>query len=282
MTPTHLRSSLQGDGASAGPIVIKVGGTTLEDAAGSPMLWRAVADLHASHAGGVVLVHGGGKAVDGLLERLGMAVERREGIRLTPPEQVGVITGVLAGTINKTVVGRLCACGAGAVGVCLGDGGDIRAVKATGYGFDPGRVGEIVVGPGSGTPRLIPTLLERRFLPVVSSIAIDDAGELLNINADDAAAGLAGLLGASALLLMTDVAGIKGPDGALVRETTPPDIERMVRAGVITSGMIPKARAASAVVARFGVPVVILSGNDQTALAGWREGRAVGTTVARE
>lgn len=262
------------------PIVIKVGGTTLEDAGAAPMLWRAIADLHAAHAGGVVLVHGGGKAVDKLLERLGFTVERREGIRVTPPEHLDVIAGVLAGTINKTVVGRLCACGAAAVGLCLGDGGDIRAVKASRYGFDPGLVGEVVVGAGAKPPRLIPSLLAGRFLPVVSSVAMDEAGGLLNINADDAAAGLAGLLHAEALFLMTDVAGIKGGDGAVIRETTPSRIEGLIGEGVISGGMIPKARAAGAVVTRFGVPVVILSGNDQTALSAWREGRAVGTKIS--
>src|SRR5262245_39511718 len=79
------------------PIILKVGGTTLEDQSSAPALWRAIADLSRTHNGGTLLVHGGGKAVDRHLERLGFSTERREGIRITPSDQVEEITAVLAG-----------------------------------------------------------------------------------------------------------------------------------------------------------------------------------------
>lgn len=265
------------------PIILKVGGTTLEDQASAPVLWRAIAALSRSHPGGVVLVHGGGKAVDRHLSRLGFTTERRDGIRITPADQVDEIAGVLAGRINKQLVGHLNAAGAAAVGLCLGDGGAVRTVKATRYPFDPGRVGEIapaIAGnPPRGDGRLLRTLLAAGYLPVLSSIGLDDDGAFLNINADDAAAALAGLLNAESLILLTDVAGIMDERREVVRELTTSGLEAMIASGVITGGMIPKARSAAETAQRTRTPVVILSGNDQSSLADYFAGRPVGTRI---
>jgi len=258
-----------------GPLVIKIGGTALEERSTAPALWAAVAALHASRPSGVVLVHGGGKAVDAHLARLGMPTDRRDGIRITPENQIDEVVAVLAGRVNKSLVGALAAAGAAAVGLCLGDGGAVVTAKATRYAFDPGRVGEVVGGQGT----LLRVLLAARFLPVVSSIGIDAAGGFLNINADDAAAGVAGVLGASALVLLTDVAGILDGAKRLVHEATPARVEAMIGSGEICGGMIPKARAAALVVATVGVPVIILSGNDGHSLRDWIAGGPVGTRL---
>jgi acetylglutamate kinase len=258
-----------------GPIVAKVGGTTLEDASSSPALWRALIDLHRTHAGGVIILHGGGKAVDRQMDRLGFTTERREGIRITPDDQVEEIAGVLAGRINKALVGTLNAMGAKGVGLCLGDGGAIATAKTTKYAFDPGRVGEVTGGDGE----LLRVLLATKYLPVVSSIGLDADGKFLNVNGDDAAAGIAGVMGAAALILFTDVPGILDGQKKLVREITPAGIERMVASGEISGGMIVKARSASAVATKHQLPVLILSGNNPDSLRDWMEGKESGTRI---
>lgn len=260
------------------PIVIKIGGVALEQQRSAPTLWRALLGLHARV--GVVLVHGGGKAVDGLLAKLAMPTERREGIRITPADQMDVIAGVLAGTVNKSLVGAINSASQGgrsAVGLCLGDGGAVRAFKATRFGFDPGRVGDVDIASTQG--RLIATLLRDGFMPVLSSIGIDDAGELLNINADDAAAALAKALKASALVLLTDVPGVKDQTGAVVARLDAAGIERMIASGEIGGGMIPKVRAALETARVIGAPVTIMSGADTSALERWAQGQPVGTQV---
>jgi len=264
------------------PIVIKIGGVALERQREAPGLWRAILALHEKHAGGVLLVHGGGKAVDRILEKLGMATERKEGLRVTPPEQMDVIAGVLAGSTNKSLVGAInreaalvARAGARAVGLCLGDGGATQSRVIAGLSFDPGRVGEVSGGDG----RLLRELLRQKFLPVIACVGIDDDGELLNINGDDAAAGVARVLGASALVLLTDVEGVKGADGRIVSEMNGEGVEAMIARGEATGGMIAKLRAAHRVAQECGLAVTIMSGTSTDALERWALGERVGTTV---
>ncbi len=256
-----------------GPLVVKIGGTTLEAQASTPELWSALVALARRQPGGLVLVHGGGKAVDRLLARLGCGVERAMGLRITPPDQMEVIAGVLAGSINKSLVGCIARAGGRAVGLCLGDGGMTVSGVLRREGVDLGRVGEVTGGDGG----LARTLLAEGYIPVVSSIGIDGEGGLLNINADDAAAGLAAVLGASALVLLTDVAGVRAKDGTTIEELTPAGVESLIGSGEITGGMIPKARAAAAVARDRGVPVVLMSGDSPEHLISWTKGGRTGT-----
>lgn len=277
------------------PLVIKAGGTTIEDLATAPALFDALARL--SHQpGGLVFVHGGGKAVDRHLDRLGFATQRREGIRVTPDDQLDEIVAVLAGRFNKSIVGQLNARGARAVGLCLGDGNAIPTRTSTKFSFDPGRVGEVIPplpeegGRGVDSRRaafpesvestpLLPLLLQNHFLPILCSIGIDAEGRFLNINADDAAAGIATAVHARALVLLTDVAGILDGSKRLVPAITREGIERMITSTEITGGMIVKARAAAEVATNSGVPVVIMAGNDLEALASLGRGELRGTTI---
>lgn len=256
------------------PIVIKIGGTTLEANAATDSLWTTLAQQHA-RGPGIILVHGGGKAVDRLLSRLNMPVERRDGIRITPQDQIDEIVGVLNGTTNTTLVGALRRAGANAVGLSLADGGTLTCVKASRYSFDPGRVGEVT----SADPTLLHTLLHHGFMPILSSIGIDVAGRALNINADDAAAALATHLRASMLVLMTDVPGVKGSDGAIIPQLTRAQIESLISGGAVTGGMIPKLRAAADVADASGSPVVILSADNPAHLAAVVSGGAAGTMI---
>ncbi len=280
------------------PLVIKAGGTTIEDPATAPALFDALASL--SHQpGGLVFVHGGGKAVDRHLDRLGFTTQRREGIRITPADQLDEITAVLAGRFNKSIVAQLLTRNSRAVGLCLGDGAAIPTRKTTKYNFDPGQVGEVLSSlpflPGRGwgkvlpsgaahadaiaPPALLPLLLANHFLPVLCSIGIDAEGRFLNINADDAAAGVAASIKARALVLLTDVPGVLDGKKQLVPTLTRDAIERMITSGEITGGMIPKVRAAADTAANAGVPVVIMSGNNLDTLAALGRGELRGTTV---
>jgi len=268
-----------GHSANPGAIVIKIGGTTLEEQSSQSGLWRSLVSLSVKHPGGVALIHGGGKAVDKHLERLGFTTERKEGIRITPVDQIGEIVSVLAGVVNKSIVGSINAIGGKAVGLCLGDGGTggvVTTRKATHYPFDAGRVGSV---KNVGHAPLLRVMLREHYIPVISSIGIDLEGQFLNVNADDAAAGVATALKASALVLLTDVPGVMGADKAVIPELTAAGIESLIHRGVIQGGMVPKVKAALAASATSGAPVVILNGNDPAALAAWIGGERVGTRI---
>lgn len=253
--------------ARLGPVVVKVGGTLLDE----PEKHRATLDgivaLHADaqrRGAGVVLVHGGGVLVDRHLARLGVTTERIDGIRVTPPDVVEEIVGVLAGRVNTRLVGLLAGSGARTVGLSLGDGGLCASRKATHYRFDPGAVGEVV----GGDPALVRTLLAGGFLPVVSSIGLDAHGGFLNINADDAAAAIARIVGASELVLLTDVPGVLDKGGAVIPELDGATIEALIADGTIGGGMIAKVRGALDAATRANVPVAIASWKDPSSVLG--------------
>jgi acetylglutamate kinase len=259
----------------AAPLVVKLGGALLDDAAKFPGVFDALARMHQLHTGGIVIVHGGGKAVDRQLDRLGIVTERREGIRITPPDVVEQVTGVLAGAMNTQLLGLLLSRGASAVGLTLSDGHLARARKATHYAFDAGRVGELAGGDGA----LVAHLLAGGYLPVLSSIAVCEAGGFLNVNADDAAAQLAGILKASGLLLLTDVPGVKAKDGSEIAQLDAAGAEALIADGTVTGGMIAKVRGAVAAAEAGGVPVLIASWADPAALEALARGASVGTRV---
>ncbi|MFO0894080.1 MAG: acetylglutamate kinase [Phycisphaerales bacterium] len=265
----------RGGGERPGPLVVKLGGALLDSPELFAATFDAIALLHQRHPGGVVAVHGGGKAVDRQLERLGLASERREGIRITPPEHLEQIVGVLAGAMNTRLVGLLTARGVPAVGLTLSDGLLCRVEKCGRYDFDPGCVGEVV----GGHPTLVRHLVGGGFMPVLSSIGIDPAGQPLNVNADDAAASVAGLLRASALLVLTDVPGVLGPDGGLIPELGPEEAESLIASGVVTGGMVVKVRGAVSAAVHAGTPVVIASWSDPQAILSLARGAGAGTRI---
>jgi len=258
-----------------GPIVVKLGGAALDDPAISTLLLSSLADLHRALPSGLVLVHGGGSAVDRQLALLGLKSEKRHGIRLTPPDHLDQIVGVLAGLVNTNIVGGLAAHGAPAVGMCLGSGGLTTASKVVADGYDPGRVGAIT----GGDPTILRALLLAGFLPVLSSIAFDAEGVPLNVNADDAAVAIAKIARASALLLLTDVPGVLDASKHLIPQIDGPGVERLIADGTVTGGMIPKIRAAVQATETTGVPAVIASWNQPKDLGALARGGAVGTRI---
>lgn len=260
------------------PIVVKIGGRALDEAASRPALWDALAGLALESRAGLVLVHGGGSAVDAHLARLGLASERRAGLRVTPEEQIDEVVAVLRGRVNTQLVGLLGSRGRRAVGLGLSDGGACLCVKHEPDGIDLGRVGRVQTR-GKADGELWRLLLAGATTPVISSIGLDDLGRPLNVNADDAALGVAQILGAEALVLLTDVPGILDADKGLIDEIDADGIERLIASGVIGGGMIPKARAAAAGAEASGVPTIIASWDAPERLGALARGGHAGTRV---
>lgn len=262
-----------------GPIVVKIGGRGVQSPGDTPALWEAVRDLHRAERGegraGVILVHGGGDEADRLLGRLGMSSVRREGLRVTPPEQMEVIAGVLGGRVNKAIVGALGRAGQPAVGLCPGECGSALVERLTRGGNDLGLVGTVV----GGDPSLVRVLLSSGIVPVFAPVGIDAGGGFLNINADDAAAGLAWVCRASLLILLTDVPGLLDRAGSLIERVNAGRIEALISDGVIRGGMVPKARAALTSAVMHGVCTVIAGWDDPGLLTRIARGQPAGTRI---
>ena len=184
----------------------------------------------------VVLVHGGGPEISQTMKRLGKEAVFIDGLRVTDKETVDIVQMVLAGKINKTLVNLIQMKGGHAVGLSGIDGGILEAkVKDERLGF----VGEIT----KVRPQPIQDLLEKNYIPVVSTVASDRMGNTYNINGDTAAAYLAGALGAERLIMMTDIAGIlmdKDDPSTLIPSITVSEAKKLYDNGIISGGMIPK------------------------------------------
>lgn len=257
------------------PMVVKLGGALLDDPAALDATLTAISALHRERPGSVIVAHGGGSSVDRHLAALGMHSEKRDGIRITPPDHMAEISAVLTGKVNAALVAQLHARGVNAVGLSLADGLTTAAAATTRYPFDAGRVGEIV----GGDPALLRTLLSGGFLPVLSSIAADQSGGLLNVNADDAAAAITHLVGASQLIFLTDVRGVLDRDGAVIGQLNHESAEELIARGVIRTGMIPKVRNALATAQTMGIAVRIASWNEPNVLTRIANGESVGSTL---
>lgn len=255
--------------------VVKLGGALLDDATALACTLDSIYALHTARPGSVIVVHGGGSSVDRHLVRLGMPTEKRDGIRLTPPDQMIEISAVLSGRVNATIVAELLARGSSAVGLSLADGFLTSAITTTRFSFNPGRVGEVV----GGNPKIINTLLNAGFLPIISSVAVDAGGDLLNVNADDAAAAIARIIGATRLIFLTDVCGILDQDGALISKITAAEVANLIEQGVIHGGMIPKVNNALATATETGIGVVIAGWRDENILARLADGETLGSTI---
>ncbi len=184
----------------------------------------------------VVLVHGGGPEISETMMRLGKEAKFVDGLRVTDKETVDIVQMVLAGKINKTLVNLIQMKGGHAVGLSGIDGGIIEAkMKNEALGF----VGEIT----KIRPQPINDLLEKNYIPVISTVASDRQGNTYNINGDTAAAWIAGALNAERLIMMTDIAGIlmdKDDPNTLLPAVTVSEAKKLYDSGVISGGMIPK------------------------------------------
>ncbi len=211
----------------------------------------------------VVLVHGGGPEITRMLERLGKTSRFIDGLRVTDEETMEVVEMVLAGRTNKTLVSMLAAAGGAAVGICGKDGNVFAARKMNGSA-DLGQVGEV----DAVDTTLVKLLSSNGFIPVIASIGIGPDGCSYNLNADHAAGALAAALGASKFILLTDVPGVlaSADGGSLISTLRTAEARRLIRDGVISSGMIPKIEACLAALSA-GVPTAhVISGRHPHAL----------------
>ena len=204
----------------------------------------------------VVLVHSGGPEISETMKRLGKQAQFVNGLRVTDKETVDIVQMVLAGKVNKTLVNLLQMKGGHAVGVSGIDGGIIEAAmkdEALGY---VGKITRI-------RPQPITDLLEKNYIPVVSTVASDRQGNTYNINGDTAAAFIAGALNAERLIMMTDIAGIlrdKDDPSTLIPALTVSEARKLFDEGVISGGMIPKVDCCIEAIEKGVRHVVIMDG----------------------
>ncbi|MEM6162485.1 acetylglutamate kinase [Erwinia sp. P6884] len=253
------------------PLIIKLGGVLLDSEEALEKLFTALVTWRETHQRPLLIVHGGGCLVDELMKKLNLPVQKKNGLRVTPADQIDIITGALAGTANKTLLAWAIKHQIAAVGLCLGDGGSVNVAQ-----FDEalGHVGQAT----PGNPKLINSLLEAGFLPVISSIGITHDGKLMNVNADQAATALASTLGAD-LILLSDVSGILDGKGQRIEEMTAAKAEQLIAQGIITDGMIVKVNAALDAARTLGRPVDIASWRHADQLPTLFNGVSIGTRI---
>jgi acetylglutamate kinase len=213
-----------------------------------------------------VVVHGGGPQIGSMLKRLGVESQFVNGLRVTDAETAKIAEMVLAGSINKDIVGWIGQAGGRAVGLSGKDAGLVLAEKVGVRDPDPlqgierhvdlGFVGE----PVAVDRRILDTLSAADIIPVVAPVGIGADGQTYNINADTMAGAIASAMGASRFFLLTDVAGVLDKGGDLMSDLSPADVLRLQQDGTITGGMIPKVQTCVAAVQSGVDAAVILDG----------------------
>ncbi len=204
----------------------------------------------------VVLVHGGGPEITEMLGKVGKKTEFVGGLRVTDKEGMDIVQMVLAGKVNKNLVNQLQGKGGKAIGLCGVDGGMLKAEKLDERLGFVGEITDVNVEP-------ITDLLEKGYLPVISSVGCDDEGNTYNINADTAAARIAGELKAECLLSMTDIVGLlrdKDDPTTLIPKVYVSDAPKLISDGIISGGMIPKINCCIEAIRRGVKKVFIIDG----------------------
>ena len=236
-------------------IVVKYGGNAminddLKESVMSDLVLLALIGIK------VVLVHGGGPEITDMLGKIGKKSEFVNGLRVTDKETVDVVQMVLAGKINKNLVNLIQNKGGKAIGLCGIDG---HMIKAEQLNEELGYVGEIT----DVNVESILDVIEKGYIPVVSTVGCDDKGNTYNINADTAAARIAGELKAECLISMTDIEGIlrdKNDPSTLISKIYVSDAPQLMKEGVISGGMIPKVNCCIESIRRGVKKVFIIDG----------------------
>ncbi len=251
------------------PLVIKIGGAILEKESALQALLSVIATLK-QHS--VVLVHGGGCVVDEMLSQANMTTEKKHGLRVTPKEQINIISGALAGTVNKAIVAKANSMKLAAVGLSLNDGDMVNCQ------LSPLALGQVGV-PSCNNSKLLDGLVSSGFLPVISSIGALDNGDLVNVNADDAAVVICQLLNAQ-LLLLTDVNGVKGSDGEYLPSLNQAQADELIEQGIIAGGMTAKVNAALKAANQLRRSIAVASWQSPEQISLLLDGQGIGTQIA--
>src|SRR6476646_1036584 len=234
-------------------LVVKLGGTTIAD---QRQVLEDVAAIARRRP--VVLVHGGGKRITEWLDRLGVPSRFEGGLRVTDAQSLEVAAAVLRGVVNSELVAGLRDLGVDAVGLSGVDGGLLIAERIPHLGLVASVSGQV---------------------PVVAPLARDGDGIVCNVNADDAAAGIAAGLGARQLVLLTDVDGVRDADGAKLDTLTVAEAEHLIDGGVIAGGMVPKIRAALSALGWEGSEAIIADSGADNALERALDDPTFGTRI---
>lgn len=236
-------------------VVAKYGGNAMTD----PQLKKSVMqDILLLQLVGVkiILVHGGGPEISAMLKKLSIESHFENGLRVTDDDTMEVVQMVLAGKVNKSLAADLSALGGRAVGLCGIDGGLIKVHQKN---EKLGHVGEI----DEINTKILDDLLDGGFIPVISSIGIDDDGKPYNINADTAAAKIAAALHAESMVVMSNINGVlrdKDDENSLISQISLADAEELKKSGIIAGGMIPKVDCCTNAVKEGVKKVFIING----------------------
>ena len=204
----------------------------------------------------VVLVHGGGPEISEMLKKVGKESVFVDGLRYTDEETVEIVRMVLAGKINKSLVNLLESIGGKAIGLCGIDGLMLKCEKADEKLGYVGKITEL-------NTKIITDNLSAGYIPIISTVGYDDEGNIYNINADTAAAAIAGALKAESLVLMTDTKGVlrdKDDESTLIDKIYVSDIPSFIKQGIISGGMIPKIECCKEAIRRGVHKVFIIDG----------------------
>ncbi len=236
-------------------IVIKYGGNAMQ----SEELKRLVmgdAVLLSMVGIRTVIVHGGGPEITDMLKRVGKTTEFVDGLRVTDKESAEIVQMVLAGKVNKDLVNILQNSGGRAIGISGIDGHLIDAkIRDERLGY----VGEIT----NINIEIVEDILNMGYIPVISTVGLDNEGNVYNINADTAAARIAGMLGAESLIMMTDIRGVledKDDPGSLITKIVASEVRQLMNRGIISGGMIPKVECCVEAIRRGVKKVFVVDG----------------------
>jgi acetylglutamate kinase len=252
-------------------VVVKYGGHAMGDEASAKSFARDIV-LMEQTAINPVVVHGGGPQIGEMLKRLGIKSEFADGLRITDKATVEIVEMVLAGSINKQIVGFINAAGGRAIGLSGKDGNMVTARKLTRTMVDPDSNIEKVVDLGFvGEPEKVDTtvlnqILGRELIPVLAPVATSADGATYNVNADTFAGAIAGALKAKRLLLLTDVPGVLDKSKQLIKELSVDDARRLIADGTISGGMIPKVETCIYALDAGVEGVVIVDGKQEHAV----------------
>ncbi len=255
-------------------VLVKLGGTLLDDAGSRERLAGEIAAVAASGIE-LVVVHGGGKQMTRYLTERGIESRFVGGLRVTTPETVDAVLKVFAGTVNHELVASLIRAGALAVGLT-----GIDALLTEAEQLDPalGAVGRVT----RSNAGLLELLAASRYLPVVACVAGDRQGNIYNVNADQMAVACAAAFGAQQLIFLTDVAGVMDGSKQVRARLTAEESRGLIAAGVATGGMQAKLNAALAALDAGVAEVRIAPGAVEGGLARILQGEALGTRLDRE
>ena len=246
-------------------IVVKYGGHAMGDEYLARDFARDIVLLEQAAINPIV-VHGGGPQIEAMLKKVGVQSQYAAGLRITDAKTLEIVEMVLAGSINKQIVGYINEAGGKAVGLCGKDGNMVVARKLTRTVIDPDSAIEKVIDLGYvGVPDKVDTtmltqILGRELIPVLAPVAAAANGGTFNVNADTFAGAIAGALKAKRLLLLTDVPGVLDKSKSLIKELSVDDARRLIADGTISGGMIPKVETCIEALDHGVEGVVILDG----------------------